>query len=117
MNLADYMFIILGNNDLSQNFVTVTFNVSCIFKIFIYLQCFASVLAVSILFCYPSLVTTLIAVACSQFDKLKAAILDIRQQHITSRHWQEDEQDHTISSRKLQAKLSACIRHHQNIIE
>jgi len=68
-------------------------------------------------FGYVSLVTTLIAVACSQFDKLKAAILCIRQQHITPQHWQEDEQVHTIANCDLQAKLNACIRHHQNIIQ
>jgi hypothetical protein len=64
-----------------------------------------------------TLVTTLIAVACSQYDKLKAAILDIRQQHTTSRLQQEEEQVLTIASSDLQAKLNACIRHHQDIIE
>jgi hypothetical protein len=64
-----------------------------------------------------SLVTTLIAVACSQSDKLKAAILDIRQQHITPHSGQEEEQDHTAENCDLQAKLNACIRHHQDIIE
>jgi hypothetical protein len=85
--------------------------------IFTYLQCFASVLAAVIQFVYPSLVITLIAVACSQFDKLKAAILDIGQQHITPHHRQEDGQDHTIADRNLQARLNACIRHNQDIIE
>jgi hypothetical protein len=64
-----------------------------------------------------SLVTTMIAVACSQFDKLKEAILDIRQQHVTHHHGQEDEHKHTIANCVLQSKLSACIRHHQDIIE
>jgi len=65
---------------------------------------------------YLSLVTTLIAVACSQFDKLKAAILDIRQKHITPLHRQENEQVQTIENCYLQDKLNACIRHHQEII-
>jgi hypothetical protein len=64
-----------------------------------------------------SLVTTLIAVACNQFDKIKAAILDIRQQHITPHYRQEDEQVHTTVNCDFQAKLNACIRHHQNVIE
>jgi hypothetical protein len=72
---------------------------------------------VGILCGYMSLVTTLIAVACSQFDKLKAAILDIRQQHITPQHGQEEEQEHTIANCNLKTKLNACIRHHQDIIE
>jgi len=66
---------------------------------------------------YLSLVTTLIAVVCSQFDKLKAAILDIRQQHITPHHRQEDEQDQSNANCDLQDKLNACIRLHRNIIE
>jgi hypothetical protein len=66
---------------------------------------------------YISLVTTLIAVACSQFEKLKAAILDIRQEHITPRQGQEDEQDNAIANCDFQTKLNTCIRHHQNIIQ
>jgi hypothetical protein len=66
---------------------------------------------------FPSLVTILIAVACSQCQKLKAAILDIRQQHITAQHRQEDEQVYKTVNSDLQAKLNTCIRHHQNIIE
>ena len=66
---------------------------------------------------YMSLVTTLIAVACSQFDKIKMALLDIRQQHITHHRGQEDKQVHTTVHCDWQAKLSACIRHHQDIIE
>jgi hypothetical protein len=55
-------------------------------------------------------------VACAQFDKLKAAILDIRQQHITAQYGLEDEQVHTIANSELQAKLRECIRHHQEIM-
>jgi len=64
---------------------------------------------------FTSVVTTLIAVACSQFDKLKAAILDFRQQHITPHHRQEDEHDNTIVNCDYQAKLKMCIQHHQDI--
>jgi hypothetical protein len=65
---------------------------------------------------YPPLIIALISIACTQFDKLKAAILDIGQQHITSQHEQEDEQDHKNGNRDLQAKINACIRHHQYIM-
>jgi len=54
-------------------------------------------------------------VACSQFDKLKVAILDIRQEHITPHHGQEDAYDGKVANCDLQAKLNACIRHHQEI--
>jgi hypothetical protein len=55
-------------------------------------------------------------VACAQLEKLKATILDIRQEHITPYHGQEDEQVHTAADCDLQAKLHACIRHHQDIM-
>jgi len=85
--------------------------------IFNSLQCFATLLALGAVYVYISLIIALIAIACTQFDKLKAAILYIRQQHITPRHGQEDKQDHTIANCDLQTKLNACIRHHQDIIE
>ena len=84
---------------------------------FTYLQYFASLVIVSVACVYMSLVTTLIAVACSQFEKLKTAILDIRQQHITPQHRQEDEQDNATANCDFQAKLNTCIQHHQDIIE
>jgi hypothetical protein len=65
-------------------------------------------------FCgFTPLVTTLISVACSQIEKVNTAIMDIRQQHIT---FQEDEYDNAIASCDLQAKINACIRHHQEIM-
>ena len=81
------------------------------------LQCFATLLAMGAVYVYTSLIIALIAIACSQCDKLKAAILDIRQQHTTPHLGHEDEQDHTTANCDLQAKLNACIRHHQDIIE
>jgi len=66
---------------------------------------------------FPYLNTILISVTCAQFQKLKAAISDIRQQHITPHHVQEDKQVHKIANCNLQGKLNACIRHHQEIVE
>jgi len=65
---------------------------------------------------YTSVVTTMIAVACSQFDKLKVAILDIRAQHNAPQHRQEYEHDNAIANCDFQAKLNTCIRHHQDIM-
>jgi len=67
-------------------------------KKFTYFQCISSLAGVGVICGYVSLVTTMIAVACSQFDKLKMAILDIRQQHITPHRRQEDEQVHTTAN-------------------
>jgi len=47
---------------------------------------------------YISLIIALIEIACTQLDKLKAAILDIGQQHITTQREQEDEQEHTAAN-------------------
>jgi hypothetical protein len=66
---------------------------------------------------YLSMVTTLIAVACTQFQKLNVAILDIREQLITPHHGQELEYDHRTANCDLKSKLRLCIQHHQNIIE
>jgi len=63
------------------------------------------------------MVTTLIAVACSQFHKLKAAILDIRQENMKPHYGQKDEKDNTIANCDWKEKLNTCIRHHQDILE
>jgi hypothetical protein len=81
-----------------------------------FLQCFTSLVSLGITCGFTSLVTTFIAVACSQFEKVKADILDIRQQHITVRHGLDDEHDNANTNCDLHEKLNACIRHHQEII-
>ena len=82
-----------------------------------YSQWLTSLLMVALFCGFLSLYTILIAVACAQCQKLKAAILDIRQQYITSHHLQEDEKFHATANCDLQAKLNTCIRHHQEIME
>jgi hypothetical protein len=77
-------------------------------------------------FAFPSLYATLVCVACSQLEKLRAAILAIKQTHVTSEQDCGDETDHqkedgeTHSSeelfRHMQKQLNDCIRHHQEII-
>jgi hypothetical protein len=63
-------------------------------------------------FGFMVLITAFIAVACSQFDKLKAAVLDIRQENITPQHGQEDGHVNATAICIEHAKLNACIRHH-----
>jgi hypothetical protein len=84
---------------------------------FNFLQCLASLTVVGLFGGFLSLYTIFIAVACAQFQKMKGAILDIRQQHITSHHAQEDEQVRATEYCNMQAKLNASIRHHQEIME
>ena len=79
-------------------------------------QCFTTLQQLGLLYSFPCLNAVLIVVACAQFQKLKAAILDIRQEYITPQHVQEDEQVDNIANCNFQAKLNVCIRHHQEII-
>jgi len=81
------------------------------------LQGLTSLQIVGLVIGFPYMNTILIAVTCAQFQKLKAAILDIRKQHISPHHVQEDKQVHKIANCNLQGKLNACIRHHQEIVE
>ena len=101
-----------GNNSIAVNKYYYIYNL----QITPYLQCFTSLLALGITCGFLFLVITLISIACSQFEKVKAAILDIRQQHMTSHHGVEDEHDNAIANCDLQAKLNACIRHHHEIM-
>jgi hypothetical protein len=67
-------------------------------------------------FGFLSLCSTLIAVGCTQFQKLNAVMLDMRQECTKPYHRQEDAKDHKIVNSNLQAKLNACIQHHQEIM-
>ena len=98
-----------------QSSLTLVKHIS-LFIFFIFLQCFTSLLFGGMTIGFPSLFITLTAVACAQFEKLKAAILDIRPQHITPHHGQQYEHEHTDAHCDLQAKLNECIRHHQDIM-
>jgi hypothetical protein len=78
-------------------------------------------------FCgFISLYATLVCVACSQLEKIRAALLDIRQTHGTSLQdcgGETDEREaagqknaHSEQFRHIQEQLINCIRHHQEII-
>jgi hypothetical protein len=89
-------------------------------------QGIASLFMACVLYAFPSLYATLVCVACSQLEKLRAAILVIRQTHVTSEQDcgdvtdQQNEEGQTRSSeelfRHMQRRLNDCIRHHQEII-
>jgi hypothetical protein len=74
---------------------------------------------------FLSLYATLVCVACSQLEKLKLALLDIRQTHVISEQHGGEEIDqqgtgalkNTPSKpfRHMQEQLNNCIRHHQEI--
>jgi hypothetical protein len=89
------------------------------------LQVFASILAISICVGFPGLYATLVCVACSQLEKLRAALLSIRQTYITSQQQsltetgQQEGQGEGHASedmfRHMHRQLNNCIRHHQDI--
>jgi len=86
------------------------------FIFFIFFQCLSSLTLAGLAIAFPSLFITLAAVACAQFEKLKAAILDIRPQHTAHHNGQEYEHVHTDAHCDLQEKINECIRHHQEVI-
>jgi hypothetical protein len=74
---------------------------------------------------FPSLYATLVCVACSQLEKLRLALLDIRQTQCLSEQNCGDETDQQETGgkkntpsellRHMQEQLNNCIRHHQEI--
>jgi hypothetical protein len=66
------------------------------------------------------------AITCGQLEKLRAELLDIRQEHDTSAQdsgaetEREEEETQVHTSRemfhRMQEQLNDCIRHHQEII-
>jgi hypothetical protein len=74
---------------------------------------------------FLSLYSTLVCVACSQLEKLKAALLCITQTYVTSQQdcgvetgqQERQGQGHTSEDafRRIQKQLNACIRLHQDI--
>jgi hypothetical protein len=72
------------------------------------------------------LYATFVSIACSQLEKLRANLLDIRQEHDTSAQdsgaetdrEEEETQVHTSQEvfRRMQEQLKGCIRHHQEIL-
>ena len=80
-------------------------------------QVIASFFILFIMFGFPSLYATLMIVPCSQLEKLRAALLDIRQaqdnyHHHSGRH--TDISEHVFQ--QMRKQLNDCICHHQNIL-
>jgi hypothetical protein len=85
----------------------------------------ATIIIANLYFGFLSLYATLVCVAGSQLEKLRAALLDIRQTHGISLLDCEDEIDereaagqkntHSERFRHMQKQLNNCIRHHQEI--
>jgi signal transduction histidine kinase len=85
----------------------------------------ATIFFANLHFAFQSLHATLACVAGGQLEKLRAALLDIRQPHGISLQdcgGQTDEREaagqkntHSEQFRHMQEQLNNCIRHHQEI--
>jgi hypothetical protein len=85
----------------------------------------ASIFIVNSFYGFQSLYATLVCVACSQLEKLRSALLDIRQKHGTSLQECGGEtyeleatalkKIHSEQFRHMQKQLNNCIRHHHEI--
>jgi hypothetical protein len=78
-----------------------------------------------ILLGFNGLYATLVCIACSQLEKLRASLLDIKQKHDTAEQHsvaetdQEEEQEVRTSQEMfyhMQKQLNDCVRHHQQIL-
>jgi hypothetical protein len=86
----------------------------------------ASIFSASSYFGFLSLYATLVCVAGSQLEKLRAALLDIRQTYgtllqdcgggIDEREEAGQMNTPTEQFRNMQEQLNNCIRHHQEIV-
>ncbi|XP_021928008.1 uncharacterized protein LOC110833823 isoform X2 [Zootermopsis nevadensis] len=100
-------------------------SISPIYEIANLKQGLASLLIISLSTGFPGLYATFICVACSQLEKLRATILDMRQTRVTSEQDrgaetdQEETQGQVRTSEEvfhhMQKQLNYCIRHHQQI--
>jgi hypothetical protein len=90
-------------------------------------QFVAAFVYVSTIFGFLGLYATLMCVACSQLEKLRASLLDIRQKHDTAEQNsgaeadQEEEEEEVVYTpqevfRHMQKQLNDCVRHHQEIL-
>jgi hypothetical protein len=85
----------------------------------------ATIFMINAYFGFQSLYATLVCVAGGQLEKLRAALLDIRQTHGISlqerggetHEWEAAGQKniHSEQFRHMQKQLNNCIRHHQEI--
>jgi hypothetical protein len=85
----------------------------------------ASFFTAGLYFSFPTLYATLVCVAGGQLEKLREALLDIKQTHGTSLQdcgGETDEREtagqkntHSEPFRHMKEQLNNCIRHHQEI--
>ncbi|GFG30955.1 hypothetical protein Cfor_03708, partial [Coptotermes formosanus] len=117
--------IVLNHDMIMANWYPFDASVSPMYEIANLTQALISIIILCLYFGFPSLYATLVCVACSQLEKLRAELLDIGQTHLMSEQdcgdWARQTDGpgraHTSDEvfRHMQQKLKDCIRHHQQI--
>ncbi|XP_033609372.1 uncharacterized protein LOC111869596 [Cryptotermes secundus] len=93
------------------------------YELVIIMQIFASIFGLSVFFGFQFLYATLIMVACSQLQKLRTNLLDIKQEMVPSGDESgSDGREEPVSRSKdgfcrMQTQLNECVRHHQAILQ
>jgi hypothetical protein len=91
----------------------------------LFLQIIAAVFYTFVFFAFWGLYATFVCIACSQLEKLRASLLDIRQRQDTAERdsgadtdQEEEGQVHSCLQpfRHMQEQLNDCVRHHQQIL-
>ncbi|PNF24042.1 hypothetical protein B7P43_G08624 [Cryptotermes secundus] len=93
------------------------------YELAILMQTFATILFLGTSFGFPLLYATLVMVACSQLQKLRTNLLDIKQELIPSEADSGSDGGEESVSRsengfcRMQTQLKECVRHHQAILQ
>ncbi|PNF24039.1 hypothetical protein B7P43_G08627 [Cryptotermes secundus] len=88
------------------------------YELVIIMQTFATIFYMSITFGFPLLYATLVMVACSQLQKLRTNLLDIKQERVPSGAESGSDGGEEPGSQfcRMQTQLNECVRHHQAIL-
>ncbi|PNF24032.1 hypothetical protein B7P43_G08628 [Cryptotermes secundus] len=93
------------------------------YELVIIMQTFATVFYVSIALGFPLLYATLVMVVCTQLQKLRTNLLDIKQERVPSgTDCGSDGGEEPVSRSedgfcRMQMQLNECVRHHQAILK
>ncbi|XP_033609375.1 uncharacterized protein LOC117282725 [Cryptotermes secundus] len=117
--------IVLNHDMVLTTWYPFDATVSPVYEIANLTQGIASIFHIAINAAFTSLYATLVCVACSQLEKLRAALLDIGQTHVTAERDSGTQADLLEAQgqaraseelfRHMQKQLNNCIRHHQEI--
>ncbi|PNF35138.1 hypothetical protein B7P43_G09269 [Cryptotermes secundus] len=127
---GSYIVVRLVNSEqrvlTANSFYLFDVSSSPVYEVILLSQIMAAAFYMVLFFGMWGLYATLVCIACSQLEKLRANLLDIRQEHKTQEQdsgaetdtEEEEIQVHTSQEvfRRMQGELKDCVRHHQQIL-